>query len=462
LAGQLAEAGEEGAPAIVVGDRDLAGQASNVAADAGQVVPILVDGTPPAGCPPISEPRGASAYFFDYPEENRSYRLTSGGHSIPAFGSGTLGYLEPQRAQETDFVGASGFLLASVDVAGRDKATNVAPVHVRLIPNIGALALDATDGTLLRRSHPALFAALARRPLAGGECSGNFAPGSCEGIRPDPYVPIPARCQGARCASGVLPEYTFSSSNPEIADFVAADPRSPNPRNVLLVGEKPVLDPHSGLLCAFNPGTTTVTVSTGGLAYSAKVTVLGGTAQRPCGTKPVKRSAVLPPEPEPLPKPEEREFAQPPLPPPPPAPVLPSPSLASQPTPHLPPPPPPMAGPTFFPATVAAPPVVPIVPPPPVPAAQPTPPSGTSPVSEREEDAAYDLVHHMVALHLPSAAGATLAAKGGASEARGGSIVPLPAIAILAAIAAAAGISGPRRRHRPKPAYQATTTRRYR
>jgi hypothetical protein len=462
LAGELAEAGKEGTPAVVVGDRDVGGRAPNSAADAAQVVPILVDGTPPGGCALSAPPSGASAYFFDYPEQNRAYRLISGAHSIPAFGSGTIGYLMPPRAQETDFVGASGFLLASVDVAGRDKVTNVAPVTVRLIPDIGALALDATDGTLLRRSHQALFNGLARRPLAGTECAGNFAPGTCEAVRPDPYVPIPTKCQGARCASGVFPEYTFSSSNPEVANFVAADPRSPNPRNVLLVNEKPVLDPHSGLLCAFNPGTSTVTVSTGGLAYSTKVTVLGGTAQRPCGTTPVKRTTVTPAEPATPAEPgKEPEFSEPGLPPPPPAPVLPSPTPAAQPTPHLPPAPPPIASPPFFPATVSATPVVPIVPPPPVPAAQPTPPSGTSPVSEREEDAAYDLVHHMVALRPTPAAGAGLAAYG-SSSAGGSPLSSLPAIAILAAIAAAAGLRGPRRRRGPRPAYQDTTTRRYR
>lgn len=462
LPGQLAEAGEAGTPAIVIGDRDLAGQASNAATDAAQVVPILVDGTPPAGCTPGAEPSGASAYFFDFPEENRAYRLTSGGHSIPVFGSGTLGYLAPPQAQETDFVGASGFLLASVDVAGRDKATNVAPVTVRLIPNIGALALDATDGTLLRRSHTALFAALARRPLAGGECSGNFAPGSCEGIRPDPYVPIPAQCQGTRCASAVLPEYSFTSSNPDIADFVATDPGSSNPRRVLLRDERPVLDPTSGLLCAFNAGTTTVTVSTGGLSFSTKVTVLGGTVQRPCGTTPLRNPPVPVPAVSPPPLPAGGpEFAPGPTPPPPASPALASPASPT-PQPPLPPPLPPAIGTPFFASTATAVPVVPVVPPPPVPAAQPTPPSGTSPVSEREEDAAYDLVHHMVALRPAPSADASLAAYG-SSSADGSPIAPLPAIAMLAAIAVAASLRGPHRRRGPRPAYQATTTtRRYR
>src|SRR5262249_31048033 len=147
--------------------------------------------------------------------------------------------------------------------------------------------------------------------------------GVCEAVRPDPYVPIPTTCRGAKCASGIFPEYTFSSSDPEVADFVSPDPRSPNPHNVLLVKEKPVLDSHSGLLCAFNAGTTTVTVPTGGPASPRKVPVPGATGQRPGGPPPVKSRAaqlaepVLPPDPAPGP-----EFDPGPPPPPPPVPVL--------------------------------------------------------------------------------------------------------------------------------------------
>ena len=454
LAGQLADAGAEGAPAIVVGDRDLAGQAPNAAQDAASVVPILVDGTPPPGCAPAGEPSGASAYFFDFPEQNRMYRLTSGGRSIPAFGSGTLGYLVPQRPQETDFVGASGFLVASVDVQARDKATNVAPVGVRLIPNIAALALDATDGTLLRRSHVALFDALARRPLAGAECAGNFAPGTCEAVRPDPYVPIPSQCQGARCGSAVFPEYSFTSSRPDIADFVAVDPGSSNPRKVLLVDEKPVADSSSGLLCAFNKGTTTVTVSTGGLSYSEKVTVLGGTAQRPCGTTPLKEQPGTGPGVEtPSPLPGEPGFSpvRASLPPPPP-PAAPAPAHS----PPAPQPPPALAFAPFAAPTVTTVPIVPIVPPPPVPVGQPTPPSGTSPVTEREEEVAYDLVHHMVAQRLPVGPRSAVLVSGTASGGGSRELFLLPALAGLAALAGATAFGG-RRRRAPSLAHQKAT-----
>ena len=180
---------------------------------------------------------------------------------------------------DTEFAGASGFLLVSVDAAEPRRRHQRRPGRRRSwSPRSAPLALDATDGTLLRRSQPALFEG-ARPPAAGGLASARASRRAAD-LRtcsaPDPYVPIPAECQGANCATSLFPEYTFTSSQPDIADFVAPDPASTNPRNVQLVKGKPVLDPHSGLLCAFNAGTTTVTVTTGGLSYSQKVTVQPG------------------------------------------------------------------------------------------------------------------------------------------------------------------------------------------
>ncbi len=476
LAGQLANAGELRTAAVVVGQRDVSGRAANTATDGAEVRSILVSGKPPSGCAEaFGNPMGASAYFFDYPEENRQFNLTAGGRSIPAYGTGTLGYVSPPPTSDTSFLGAGGFLVAQVETARRNAATNVAPVGVRLIPNIGSLALDATDGTMLRRSRPALFEALARRPLGGASCSGALAPSLCEVQSPDPYVPIPNECQGPQCATGVFPEYTFTSSNPEVADFVEHDPASRNPRNVLLVNEKPVADPASGLLCAFNAGATTVTVSSGGLAYSTRVTVLAGSVNRPCGTTPLRNVAAAGPETAPPPLP-----ATAPAPTPAPAPTLPPPAPpATQPTPPaaapLPPaplpkpPPPPLAEPAlftpFFAPTVTPLPIVPIVPPPPPPAFQPTPPSGTSPVSatqnEEEDEVATEQVSHMAALrHRPRPSPAQL----GSGGEGGGLPRLLPALLVLAAIGAAAGVGlGSRRHRRPGYAFASRTQpRRYR
>jgi hypothetical protein len=434
LAQELAGASAAGAPAIVIGDRDL-----RSAPDASLVESILVTGAPPGGCTVSGSPAGASAYFFDAPQQNLTFAITSGGRSMPAFGSGTLGYVNAPQADQTDFVGASGFLLAAVDVAHRDAATNVAPVGVRLIPAISDLALDAADGTLLRRSQPALFDALARRPRAGMLCRGLST--GCT-FAPDPYIPIPSRCQGPGCATGLLPDYRFTSSHPDIADFVRQDPASTNPRHVLLgAHDKPIPDATSGLLCAFNAGTTTVTVTTGGLSYSQQVTVQAGSAQRPCGTVPLLNPPARPTAPAVTPPPLEQS-PQPglhggstPLPPPP----APAPHAVKHPHPQ---PARAVAALPFFAVAPSLTQVIPALPPPAPTAARPIPPSGTAsaqvyqsavaPERQREEERALDLVHSM-ALHRRPADGPNVPAY-------------LPALVLLAAVGGATVRGGRRRR----------------
>ena len=413
LAEQLSEARAGRAPAIVIGNRNLSVQpelSGGVAADTSEVVPILVTGAPPPGCTLSLPPGGASAYFFDAPEQNRVFTLTAGGASIPAFGSGTLSYVTPPEKIDTQFLGASSFMLAEVETANRNPTSNRAPVDVRLIPNISELAMDATNGVLLRRSHPALFKALARIPNAGAKCTKSSA--SCL-FTPDPYIPIPSTCQGSGCSTGLLPEYTFTSSNPDIGDFVEPDPASPDGTNVLQgANGKPIPDPHSGLFCPYNAGTTTVTVQTGGLSYSEQITVLSGSVEQPCGTAPLRhppapiQQAGLP-VPLPAPAPTPTAAPTPTLPPPPPVPPAP----VHQPAPHHARPRPPVPAPPapFTPAQLF--PLVPIVPPPAPAAGRPTPPSGTaqvpsqSPVSqqvsaterEEEEQGAIQHVHNMAA-----------------------------------------------------------------
>ncbi len=269
LCSQLEDARAAAIPAIVIGSRDVTGSDDDAASDGSATRAELVA-------------NGASAYFFDSPEENVSRTLSSGGARIPAFGTGTLGYtsIPPNPA---DFLGASGFLIASVNVGARVAATNVAPVTVSLIPNIGELGLDATNGLLLRRSQVALFQGLARRPSGGSRLAA-----SAQEQDPDPYVPVPQTCQGSDCGQFIEPQYTFSSSNPDIGNFVKHDDSSTNVRAVLQdASGKPIPDPTSGIFCAFNAGTTTVTLQAGGLSYSEVVTVQGGSVLQPCGTVPL-------------------------------------------------------------------------------------------------------------------------------------------------------------------------------
>ena len=230
LAATLLDAKRRGFPAIVMGSRDLNARFTprlNTADDGDAVARILVDG-------------GASAYFFERPEENRAYQLNGGGAgSLPAYGTGTLGYRsqvnDPSNSVKANALfGDSGFLLAEVDIAHRDPNTNQAPVNVRMIPLIDDLSIQATDGTLIRRSRPALFQGLGRRPL-GGDRWRPLSTGSSDPAGSDPYISFPPEpCLIAGCSTRVEPEYQFLSSDPDIGDFVRQDPNSANLRKPFL------------------------------------------------------------------------------------------------------------------------------------------------------------------------------------------------------------------------------------
>jgi hypothetical protein len=400
---QLHVAANAQAPAIVMGNDSLGftlpegiGQdpPPAQAQDASQVATILSEG-------------GASAYIFDYPGVNVETQISHGPASIPAFGTGTLGYVSPPAGSQTDSLGSSGFLLLDVNTAARNPLTNVAEVSARVEPNIGELALNATEGLLLRRSQVGFFEGLARIPPSGRAVS-NTSNGTVVNAGPEPYEPIPFNCLGADCADQIPTDYTFSSSKPDIGNFVAHEASSFNPRQVELgANNLPVPDSHSGLFCAYNEGTTVVSITAGGLTYSEPVTVQGGSVEYPCGTVPLKNP---PAKAEPV----STGFTIPnaaPLAPAPLAPKIQS-LTPPAPVPKLPPahhvthrhflPPVPLAPALLFP-------VLPLLPPPAPNVARPTPPSGTASVSqqvgvaeqEREQQGATEVSHHMVAYRHP-------------------------------------------------------------
>jgi hypothetical protein len=444
----LADARAEGIPTVVMGNRSLNPNFTpklNIASDGNQMAQALLAG-------------GASAYLFDRPEENRVIQIPAGSATtIPSYGVGSLGY----RSQVSGAVGLevadslfgdAGLLLLEVDAARRDPATNRAPVTARLVPLIEELSLEATDGTLLRRSRPALFRGLGRRPR-GGDRWGRASAGS--GIPDpsggDPYTLFPpAQCLVAGCATRIAPDYTFTSSDPDIADFVKQDPASTNLRKPFLhADDKVVTDNSSGLLCPFNAGTTTVTIAAAGFSYSEQVRVQQGTVQRPCGTRPLRPDRFV----------RATPTAAPPAPPPPPGAPPSSPPVNFEP-PALSPPAPPPPSPNPPPPTPAPAPVDPfvplltgiaigavpaIVPPPPPPIVRPLPPGGaparTYQVEEkREEEAA---IEESQAFSRYEEGGSELS-------------VPayLPALVLILALAGASVRGGPgaRRRHRAAPA----------
>ena len=286
LEGQLAEAKASATPAIVMGNADLNAQ-------------IKLVTRPPPPSPRCSSGNGASAYFYDSPEENVQKPLEAGGGSIPSFGSGTLGYVEcgeralrrlPRRQRLPARTGRIRHVRPGNQRCARHRPVD--PEHRRTRPGS-----DRRD--LLRRSNTALFAALARRPRAGGR-----AVNSSQETEVDPYIPIPSVCVGQACATSILPEYTLTSSNPDIGGFVKENLASPDPHTTPLDGPEgqpisdeptaaePIPREESGLFCAYNAGTTIVTISAGGLSSSLPVTVQAGSVRQPCGTVRLKDLAA--------------------------------------------------------------------------------------------------------------------------------------------------------------------------
>jgi hypothetical protein len=365
----LLDARQRGIATVVMGSRSLSARVEGGATDADEVAGILLDG-------------GASAYVFEGPQEQRASAIPTGVGGVPQFASGTLGYRDSAPSPGYD---VTGMLLLELDLSRRDAASGRAPVSVRLVPVVEDLALEAVDGRLLNRSQPALFRGLGRRVRSGD--------------LEDPYVALPtALCTGSvRCPDRIDPQVRFTSSDPDIADFVRVDRSSPNPRKPLLDPrtDKVVPDSTSGLLCAFNAGTTTVTIESGGLSYSTTVTVRDGSVLRPCGTMPLdprrfprvppsRPIAAVPPPPAQQPPPDDNP---PPIAPPPPPVQQPAvePPVerpAPRPAPRPQPRPEPRPEPNPVPPAVALPGLVPLAPlPPPPSVARPIPPSGTAPVS---------------------------------------------------------------------------------
>jgi len=445
---ELVSASGAGEPAVVIGSADLNSQLALHENE--RLAEALVYGA--NGLVGGKQVAAASAYFFDSPEADVQEPLQLGSLSMPTFGSGTLGYEEVTKEASADFHGASGVLLAQVQTGAgkRNPTSNVAPVRARLIPVIGELAIEAKQGTLLRRSQPVRFEALARRPRAGGRASETAIESEV-----DPYIPIPAECVGRECPIGVFPEYSFTSSNPSVGQFVEHNVEAANdPLAVLQNAEgKPIGDETEegavtpaeprefGLFCPYNKGETTITVSAGGLKASLRVVVQAGSVREPCGTVPAKAEStpqqLASPSPPPAPAPAPVSPAPATAPPPvllPPPPAPPPPPVRQIPVKVAPPPP-------FIPLVVPSTPLLAFVPPPVPTPARPNPPTGTSAVTspveavekEEEEESATEQASNLAVAY------------------RAGESDPLPeyllGLVLLAALAGAS-ICRPRRGRR--------------
>ncbi len=389
---QLAEAGGH---AIVAGNADLPREYSEGLGPARQLVAAIEAGN-------------AAAYFFDAPEQNVAETLTGAPGSTRAFGSGTLGYVNVLNEEGPGgFIGQSGFLVAEVSSTEKDRYHRFA-VNVRLIPDVEELAVEAEQGTLLRRSQAASFAGLARRPRAG-----NRSRNTLTEYEVAPYVAIPDNCIGSACSRGIVPEYRFRSSDPHYGQFVERNLSSAEPNAVLHDAHgKPIAEEaeggKDGLFCAFNatpPGKPIeVILETGNLRYSLPVTIQAGSVRQPCGTTALaSKATVAEPNVSPPPVQEGPPATAPPTSFSVPLPGAPAPAPTPAPTPHAPV--------NQFLPQVAALPFLPAFVPVPLPTpARPTPPSGTSPVTspveaaqkEDEEEAAPESVDAAASAYHPS------------------------------------------------------------
>jgi photosystem II stability/assembly factor-like uncharacterized protein len=262
---------------------------------------------------------------------------TPGAPQIPEYEGASLGYQKPQN-------NGVKWYFVSADTHARE-------VQVAAVPVIESLALKPLDGLSVARSLTLQFEAIARRPPGTLATIAGRSEEPSEPGEPFPgydnYVEIPAPNCGARPC--VQPSYAFTSSDPTIGAFVEpSGPGSPLPK--LDANGHPIPSSASGLFCAYNAGTTTVSITTGLLSYSLPVTVQAGGFGSPCGTvyRPgvgevirvhtVQTQSQLgaaaappPPPPAPLAGSLPAALAPPPAPLPPPAPAPPPPPAMSKP-----------------------------------------------------------------------------------------------------------------------------------
>ena len=193
-----------------------------------------------------------------------------GAPQIPEYEGASLGYQQ-----------SNGVLWYMVSI---DTSASTPEAHVSAIPVLESLSLKALDGLNVARSLTLQFEAIGRRPAGTLATEASETP-AFPGF--DDYAEIPSpSCKprsekpGSAC---IEPSYSFTSSEPAVGDFVQPiSAKSPFP--ALGPTGHPIHSSTSGLFCAYNSGTTIVTITAGLLSYSLPVTVQPGGFGSPCGT----------------------------------------------------------------------------------------------------------------------------------------------------------------------------------
>lgn len=262
LTNELASAQAAGEPVVVfaaepldsadIGSASDGDQVATQLAQAGVLAVFTTSGGATSGAPNFTQPDQVVQIPVNNPDD-----VTQ----IPEYEGATMTYQQP---------GNNGVWWYDVSVNTEGGTATVTGV-----PVVGSLALDPKDGLTAQRSHTLLFLADGRRPTStiATFASNPTFPGYQQ------YVNIPGSCPIGSCA------YSFTSSNPVVGNFVApSSAGSSYPK--LTAGGLTTPSSSSGLFCAFNAGTTTVTITVGLMTESLPVTVNPGAYGPPCGTVP--------------------------------------------------------------------------------------------------------------------------------------------------------------------------------
>jgi hypothetical protein len=256
---RVSEARARGLPVIVVAYRSLAEGSDGAASDGSSVADYL------AGA-------GVSAVLV----AGEGGNVQTPVPVAPAPGAPQVVQFQGARLSYQSTGSYVAWYRVSVDTA-------TSQVAIDAVPPVESLAVKPLAGLTVARSQTLEFQAIARRPRGSLAVTRELAGSAFENLLGfDSFVPIPApSCPaGTQCIS---PLYRFSSSDPTIGDFV--EPSGPGSRFPRVSSSgRTAPSSTSGLFCAYNGGTTTVSVTVGLLTASLPVTVRPGGFGPPCGT----------------------------------------------------------------------------------------------------------------------------------------------------------------------------------
>jgi hypothetical protein len=265
-----------GETTVVMGADNLTDpSADNYAADAVQIEQALANGQA-AGY--VYDSGTASITEADI-EPGQNGISTVNGRPIPTLGVGTLG---DGPAGGEDQTGSGAVVLAfGVGVGVSSPSGSMFALDIMAVNGSSAFSGDGQNSV----------AAGQTLTVTGRE---HRIQGGAQGVGTRlPSLPIPACQSGVPC--GLMPAFSLVSSNTAVGEFVQQ--ANGNPDLPYVYNDKVDLNIQSDLFCAFQPGTTTVTLDVGGQTYSETITVTQATAGGPCpvsATAPVTTTSTTP------------------------------------------------------------------------------------------------------------------------------------------------------------------------